>query len=265
MWLGQNAEVVRAVDGIHVTTVVPTDDRKSTLNRSFEELIRDSAVTLDVSVTGDAGTAPADLDLASVFASPAYPVLRSLLGAAVPDASHDESIRAFASGVIAAVARRQDRLKALTTLIDRWPDERLQDLPLESVVTWQLMVQEHAEAIRHQTELLRVQIGPWFRVATVPPRLSRDAPASLSSVKAAAETAAQLVALAADEDEALRVAFMPCLSGVCPPLDINRVMQSFTALEAAASRFAQFYVKAGRGLHIEPPKTAGVVPGGPRP
>jgi hypothetical protein len=205
-------------------------------------------VALDVRVAAAAGS----VTPGSLGAMAGYSTLVSFFGPAQPIAAREELIRAFAAGILDRVALRQERLTALKTLIDRWPDDRLRDLSLESVVTWQLMVQEHADAVRQQTELLRARLAPLFKTSG----LAADAQISggqtvLDIATGQGEPAlsvAALVGLSAYQDDALRGTFLPCSSGPCPALDADRMMQSFAALEAVASRFVRFDLKLGRRM-----------------
>jgi hypothetical protein len=110
---------------------------------------------------------------------------------------------------------------------------------------WQVMVQEHAEAILLDTHSLWTQLGPVIGIH-VQPDIARDDTEFLSTVDGAVQATSQLAALAAYQDDALRTAFLPCPSAPCIELDARRLGESFVALESAASRFARFYLKVSR-------------------
>jgi RNA polymerase sigma factor (sigma-70 family) len=252
VWVGQEATVTRAPGGIAVRAVVPTEDRRSSLTRDFEELTRAGGVRLDVEVAAPGGSASLTApNQAALTMLPAYPLLQKFFEASRPGEARIVAMQTFVSTVLEAVPRRQAHVNALRTLIDRWPEARLRQLPLESVVTWQVMVQEHAEAILQETDRLLAQLGPVFEMS-VPAERKRDITEFMSTVDGAVQATSQLATLAAYQDGVLRTAFQPCAGASCPDVDADRLRESFVALGDAASRFARFYLKVGPLSTSEP-------------
>lgn len=248
IWLGQNGEVTRTAQGIQVRSSVAREDDKATLDRNFEGFIQHPAVTLDFAVSEPAEIAsePA-LDPALLQKMPVYAMLQEFFSWNKSEVRRDEAIRTVTDWVLTTIKKRAERLRALQTLITRWPEERLHDIELESVVTWQRMVQEHAQGIRQDTELLRVQLVPVFRAEAVPS--TRDQSASspiMTSVADAAEAAALLETFVVEQDEALRAAFEPCGTPPCAQMNLSRLMESFSAIESVAGRFADFHLRFSR-------------------
>jgi len=245
VWIGQHADVVRTLSGIDVRATVGTDAGKTALDQSFADLVSNPAVRIDIAVLAEAPTAlTAEPAAASL---PAYGTLQAFFGTIGAGAARDEAIRAFASRVIERLDAREERIRALEALIREWPEDRLRQVRLESVVTWQVMVQEHADAIRRDTELLRAQLAPVFKVSAVIGDRRPGTVQPMSTISAATEAARAIAAAAAGESTALRTQFTACSSAPCgAPLDVDQLMQSFSVLESAARRFSQFFLKLDR-------------------
>lgn len=245
LWIGQHADVRRTNGVIEVRATVATEPGKAALDQSFAELETNPAVHVDITVVAEPPAAPVTEPAATSL--PAYETLQAFFGAIGPGAARDEAIRAFASRVTERLDAREERIRALNTLIGEWPEDRLRQVRIESVVTWQVMVQEHADAIRRDTELLRAELAPVFKVAAViGDRRSRTVP-PMSTVAAATDAARDISAAAAAQNAVLRAHFTPCAGAACgAPFDVDQLMQSFTALESAARRFSQFFLKLDR-------------------
>jgi RNA polymerase sigma factor (sigma-70 family) len=246
IWIGREATVTRTPTGIAVTAIVPTEDRRTLLVQEFEELASGGGLRLQVDVASSVPEpATSEPDPANLMLLPAYPALEKVIDASLPGEARHAAMQALATSVLDAVAERRGRLDALRRLIDQWPETRLRQLPLESVVTWQVMVQEHAEAILQSTEGLWAQLGPVLGLPA-PADTTQDAAEFLSTVDGAVQTTLQLESLAGFQDDALRTALLPCRAVACAEADPERLRESFVALKFAASRFARFYLKVGR-------------------
>jgi hypothetical protein len=245
IWLGKNSDITRTTDGLQIRSTVASEDDKSALDRSFDGFIRHPAVKIEFVVPEPAATPPdAPPDPVLLQTAPVYPMLRDFFAWHKSEARRDEAIHTITDNVLSTINRRAERLRALQTLIARWPQDRLYGLELESVVTWQRMVQEHAHAIEQDTELLRVQLVPVFRAdVAISPKVESSPPTIMASLGAAAEAAAQLEVLVPEQDQALRAAFDPCAAAPCASIDVPRVLESFDAVESVAGRFAHFYLK----------------------
>jgi RNA polymerase sigma factor (sigma-70 family) len=246
VWIGQNADINPSDGGIRVTAIVPTAQDRAAVDRSFED--RDAAMTLDVETSPpETGNTVVPLDVAAVRTIPAFGSLDAFYSN-LREPARDQSVLGFATTLLRYVETRDERVRALATLADRWPEDRLRSLELESVVTWQSMVQGHAEVIRQQTELLRVQIGSVFRATTVRP-VDPTPDESPSTVGAASDLIARIVSLNSTQRALLRRAFSPCAGESCSAVDVDQLLSSFAELEQAAARFDRFYLKFGR---VEP-------------
>ena len=205
---------------------------------------RSSRVTLETAVAAPqpSRTVPENDTLAAV---PAYRAVLGLFTAASPASSRDNLIRNFLAALLGRVEQRDERVDALNTLIERWPEARLRALPAEALVTWQLMVQQHVEAIRQHTEVLQASLGP-LGTSTTSAQSERTAPTSYVTTFAdAARTVSELDALVHLQDDALQQAFTVCDKEPCAPPDIDGLMRSFRMLGTAASRFDLFYLNTG--------------------
>ena len=158
----------------------------------------------------------------------------------------------FVSDIVAAVERRRVRLAALRELITRWSGDRLWNLRLESVVTWQMMVHGHADAVRRETEWVQSRLSPIIgRVGEA--ASSADAPtaAPLMTVEDAVRALDELTTHIEGQDDMLRAATTVCRSP-CGEIDAPALLQSFSDVEAVVSRFARFYLRIGRGAGPSP-------------
>jgi len=154
----------------------------------------------------------------------------------MPAKARDEAIRTVSVWVLDRVTHRGQRLRALQALVRQWPNDRLRALDLEVIVRWQAMVQEHAAALRHETELLRVQLAPMFGVAPGLDRKSRDEAAL--TIAGAAQALPYLAALIGDQDTVLSAAFTPCTAAPCRDPGIEQLIQGFVDIESRAARFS---------------------------
>ena len=134
-------------------------------------------------------------------------------------------------------------MQAAQALITRWSAERLRALSLDSIVAWQSMIQGHAEGVRQETELLRTQLSPVFKVR--PTIVEAPRSEALGTVEEAADVLSRLDTLVTRQDGLIRVAFQPCAALPCEIPDATTLFRSFSALEIEAGRFSRFYLKLG--------------------
>jgi hypothetical protein len=105
------------------------------------------------------------------------------------------------------------------------------------------MVQQHAAELAEETQALRLQLQPVFKVTAGAPERTEPSAEPLTTVRGASDTTAQLVELAAEQARELRGAFSACSTPPCELPDPQRLLQSLSDLERLASRFNQFYLK----------------------
>ncbi len=244
LWLGARADVQRTAQGIHVTAAVASEDAAHSLEQSFAERLANAAVTLDATVSVDPLSLPAPgLNPALLPAMPAYVIAEQRLSGLPSSADRTAAIQSLRAAVLDAIVRRRVRLDALDRLVTRWPETRLERLPLESVVMWQVMLQEHVDTLRQQTELIRVRLAPLSMSDDTAPAVS-DASPPLTTFAETLTAAAAIEQLAAQEDDTLKRLFAPC-EAPCATPDLTALMRSFVSFEATAARFDRFYLKTG--------------------
>ena len=242
VWLGRDADITAVNGAFTISARVANRERASEVERVFADGLR-ARFTLDVDVTPDEALGPTETEAMSSI--PMYPSLRGMFAAAPTGDDRDAAIRTFVGNVRRRIDGRRARLTALEALIARWPEPRLRGLGLEWVVSWQAMVQAHAEAIRRDTELLRVQLAPLSRMPASAVPSPRSA-TPVSSAGQAAELTRELAMLVRAQDAELSGVLQPCATGSCGEPATDRLIQSLAAVEQAASRFSQFYVKFGQ-------------------
>lgn len=211
LWAGYGATITRLATGLAVSAVVPSEEVRSVVRRELGTLANPREITLDVRI-----------------------------------ATASDSAANSPSPVIDAVSRRRTRLSILRSLIDDWPEVRLRQLPLELVVTWQVMVQEHAEAIGVATRQIARQLGPSLSVSTDAAGPPGETDAFLSTLTDARDAVRQLSVLVESQDGALLPAFSSCAAVPCAAPDLTGIGASFPAIDALASRFSRFYLKVSR-------------------
>jgi hypothetical protein len=208
IWVGHGATVDRSATRLLVSAVVPSTETELAITEEFTALTARGEIELDIAVA--------------------------------PPAEPGDDVRA---ALLEAVARRRVHLEVLESLMDEWPDARLRKLPLELVVTWQVMVQEHAEAIASTTDQIRSRLNVSSGVGVPAPG---GAPVFLSTLSEASDAVRQLSVIVRYQDATLAAAYGGCPNPPCAEPDVSQLGPSFATLNSLASRFLRFYLKVGR-------------------
>ncbi len=246
LWVGDRADVMQSGTSVVVTARAASDAERAAIETGLESIPESPQVELDISLAAasiESSIAPPSGLLTTM---PGYAMFEGLVSLE-PAATREARVAEFVADLQGGIDRRRVRLKALAELIHRWSDDRLGRLRLDTVVTWQVMVHDHADAVGRETAWLRT------RLATLGPRpaddATDDAPVGppLQTVTDAAAALADLSWRLDEQDQVLRAALTPCAVTTCAEPDAAAILQSFADLETAVSRFARFYLRVGRG------------------
>ena len=256
LWVGERADVVRVGDRVVIRAQVPTESSRADLDAGLGSVKASASVQIDISVLETPLPAEPNVNATSVGPRPISEALERLFGSDGSEAEREVRMSSFVTDIAAAGERRRVRLAALRELITRWPGDRLLNLRLDSVVTWQVMVHEHADAVRKETEWIKARLSP---IVGRPgePASGADSPtaAPLLTVEDAARAVAELTSHLQRQDDMLRAATAGC-STPCGEIDVPALRQSFHDVETIVSRFARFYLRVGRGAGVHSPQAA---------
>lgn len=208
---------VTSDDGIlRVRGTVASDERRDELFAALKAPTGDSSVHMDVNVDPGAAAEPFEMD--STLAFPAADAVRRYFAdymarklsaeqratTEVASLVDDATLR-MAQRVSERSARARQHAEALSALFDRFGTVTPPGLSLNATATWQTMIRDHARAVTHETEALRLELQPVF-FATAPPTDGGSISGSGSSSDLAVAVKA-LLRLTQNHDETIRAAF----------------------------------------------------------
>lgn len=159
---------------LRVEGEVAGGDRVERLRKALASLGHSDAVRVELQ-PGAAHAPPAahwtgGAAAASPSAIPAYPILRDYfskeLRVQASPADVEPRLAAVAIGYAQRALDRSARARAhavaATSLVMRWSDRPLVSNDLDAAATWHSMVRDHARAVQHETEALRLELQPVF-------------------------------------------------------------------------------------------------------
>jgi hypothetical protein len=240
LFLEQGGDIRRGTDGsLHVHATVTTVERRALLEQAFETPDDQYGVRLNVDVQT---LAPVDELPQPAAVRFAYSLLKDHFAQSATTNDTDSSAieraaRDFATWAVERTTRTVSRAKALKTLATRWPPSKLSSVDLDAAVTWQSMIQDHALAIQHEAELLRVQLDAITK-SLPPPTPGVASTARIKSISDVPKAVDRVADLVTGTDRAIRGAFQVCTLEPCPAVDLFDLRRKLLDIEALAAEFA---------------------------
>jgi RNA polymerase sigma factor (sigma-70 family) len=252
LWVGAGADVLRVGDQVLIRAHVPTESSRADLDAELANVKGSSSVQIEISVHEAPLPAEPSANATSAGPHPISGALERLFGSDGSEAERDKRASSFVSDIVTAVERRRVRLGALRELITRWPSDRLLNLRVESVATWQVMVHGHADAVRRETEWMQSRLSPLVgRVGEAASSADSTTAAPPQTVEDAARAVADLTSYIERQDDILRAATAVCRTP-CGEIDGTALLQSFSDVDAVVALLARFYLRIGRGAGPSP-------------
>jgi hypothetical protein len=168
--LGEQVVVMRAPDGaIVVSGLVEDAARKREIVSSIGAIATRGPIHIDVKSMQESGaerpsatTAPLRLQDVEISHQriPLYDRLHAHFSTPTTAGGVDEAIQRFATGALQRSALALQHAWALHHLSARPDPDRLDRAGAEVSATWRAMVRDHARALRHEVEVLRLELRP---------------------------------------------------------------------------------------------------------
>jgi hypothetical protein len=173
------ASVALDQGAMHVRAIVPTEQRRDEYLAAMSELADRSSVELDIEVVPEPAVAPSTTRGSTIPAVDAVRryftdyMARRLTAEQVTTATVADLIEDSTERMAMRVRERATSARlhadALSALIERFGTLTPTGLSLNATATWQTMIRDHARAIGHETEALRMELQPVFFATAVTP------------------------------------------------------------------------------------------------
>jgi cytochrome oxidase assembly protein ShyY1 len=166
----EQVTLTRSAGGsLRVEGVVDNQERKDEFLRALAPVLNNPAVKIDIRTISEASPLPKSTNTVIIQQAEetaetvaVYEDLRAYFEKRNPSGPTEEAIRNYSSRLVDGSYKALFHAIELKRLVDRFVKVDMRTVTPDARAKWLAMIHEHADALEHQTALLRQQLEPVF-------------------------------------------------------------------------------------------------------